>query len=101
MLKYYKIINEETKEVIVGLGDNISFYIQNGMNEGEVEKAFNEKWYLKGFAPEKPEKTYSEKRREEYPPIEEQLDMIYWDNVNGTSFWKDKITEIKEKYPKE
>lgn len=101
MLKYYKIINEETKEVIVGLGNNIPFYIQNGMTEGEVENAFNGKWYLKGFAPEKPEKTYLERRREEYPPIEEQLDMIYWDNMNGTSFWKEKITEIKKMYPKE
>ena len=45
--------------------------------------------------------TYSELRQQEYPPIAEQLDMLYWDSVNGTSNWLDKITEIKNKYPKE
>ena len=47
-----------------------------------------------------PEPTYAELRQQEYPPIEEQLDMIYWDKVNGTNNWADLITEIKEKYPK-
>ena len=45
--------------------------------------------------------TYSDLRQKEYPPITEQLDMLYWDSVNGTSNWLDKITEIKNKYPKE
>lgn len=49
---------------------------------------------------EQPEPTYAELRQQEYPPIEEQLDMIYWDKVNGTNDWVDLITEIKEKYPK-
>lgn len=43
---------------------------------------------------------YIEKRINEYPSIENQLDMIYWDMINGTSNWKDTITEIKNKYPK-
>lgn len=45
--------------------------------------------------------TYAEKRALEYPTIQDQLDMIYWDSVNGTSLWMEKIAEIKEKYPKE
>lgn len=45
--------------------------------------------------------TYSELRQQEYPPIAEQLDMLYWDSINGTSNWLDKITSIKNKYPKE
>ena len=101
MLKYCKIINDATNEVSVGLGDNTSFYIQTGMTEKEVETGFDGKWYIKGYAPNESEKTYTEKRQNEYPPIEEQLDMIYWDAVNGTSYWKNKISEIKEKYPKE
>lgn len=52
-------------------------------------------------APPKPEPTYADKRRGEYPSIEEQLDMLYWDMVNGTSKWKDMRTSIKNKYPKE
>ena len=45
--------------------------------------------------------TYKEKRQNEYPKIEEQLDMIYWDKINNTSIWQDTITQIKTKYPKE
>ena len=27
--------------------------------------------------------------------------MLYWDKVNGTNTWQEKIAEIKAKYPKE
>jgi hypothetical protein len=43
---------------------------------------------------------YQYKRAKEYPSIQEQLDMQYWDSVNGTTIWQDKINEIKTKYPK-
>ena len=43
---------------------------------------------------------YKENRANEYPSIQEQLDMQYWDSVNGTTTWQDKINEIKTKYPK-
>jgi len=35
-----------------------------------------------------------------YPSIQEQLDMQYWDLVNDTTTWKDKITQIKTDNPK-
>lgn len=44
--------------------------------------------------------SYRTDRRLEYPPLQEQLDMMYWDSVNGTSNWKDLIQSVKEKYPK-
>ena len=40
-----------------------------------------------------------ETRKKLYPSIQEQLDMQYWDNVNGTTIWKDKIAEIKSTHP--
>ncbi len=43
---------------------------------------------------------YIAARKSEYPSIQDQLDMLYWDKINGTNNWQDKITEIKEKYPK-
>lgn len=43
---------------------------------------------------------YQYLRKDEYPPIEDQLDMIYWDKVNGTNNWETLIQSIKEKYPK-
>ena len=35
-----------------------------------------------------------------YPSIEDQLDMQYWDQVNGTTTWKDAIAKVKVNYPK-
>ena len=100
MKKYTKIINEETKQCDVGLGTDASFYQACGMVEMDVEQAYDGSWYVEGYAPEKPEPTYAEKRLAEYPSIGDQLDMIYWDKVNNTNLWQEKITEIKNKYPK-
>ena len=53
-------------------------------------------------APEPPpEPTYDELRAEAYPSIQEQLDMQYWDKVNGTNQWQQAITTVKATYPKE
>lgn len=62
-------------------------------------KKFNGRYVIVEVLEEK--LTYSELRQQEYPSIKEQLDMIYWDSINGTSNWLDKISEIKNKYPKE
>jgi len=35
-----------------------------------------------------------------YPSMEEQLDMLYWDKVNGTEKWKAAIDKIKTDNPK-
>jgi hypothetical protein len=43
---------------------------------------------------------YQRDRVKEYPSIQEQLDMQYWDAVNGTTVWQDTINAIKAKYPK-
>ena len=49
---------------------------------------------------EKDALAYQGKRREEYPSIEEQLDIIFWDIKNGATEWEDSIQVIKNKYPK-
>lgn len=55
-----KIINEETKQCEVGLGNDIEFYKSLGMSEMNVEKAYNGNWYLEGYAPVKPSPTLEE-----------------------------------------
>ena len=35
-----------------------------------------------------------------YPTIQEQLDMQYWDKVNGTTNWQDAIAKVKADTPK-
>jgi hypothetical protein len=43
---------------------------------------------------------YKDQRATAYPSIQEQLDMQYWDGVNGTTTWGDAIAAIKEGFPK-
>tara|TARA_B100001248_G_C27226499_1_gene382749 strand:- start:185 stop:496 length:312 start_codon:yes stop_codon:yes gene_type:complete len=43
-------------------------------------------------------KLYQHKRAEEYPSIEDQLDDIFHNGIDG---WKSTIQAIKDKYPKE
>ena len=45
-------------------------------------------------------KLYSYARQEQYAPIKQQLDMMYHDQVNGTSTWKDHIAAVKAAHPK-
>ena len=43
---------------------------------------------------------YRFKRADEYPSIQEQLDMQYWDKKNGTTTWVDAIAKVKSDNPK-
>ena len=43
---------------------------------------------------------HKEDRRKAYPRIEEQLDMQYWDLVDGTTKWKDAVAKVKSDNPK-
>ena len=43
---------------------------------------------------------YQRDRAIAYPTIQEQLDMQYWDKVNGTTNWEDAIAKVKSDIPK-
>ena len=60
MLKYAIIVNSETKVCDVALGTDTEFYKSIGMEEIDVEQAYDGQWYIKGYAPEKPAPTESE-----------------------------------------
>ena len=45
-------------------------------------------------------KQYQRERATAYPSIQEQLDMQYWDKVNGTTNWVDAIAKVKSDIPK-
>ena len=45
-------------------------------------------------------KQYQRDRAAAYPSLAAQLDMQYWDSVNGTTVWSDTIAAIKQEYPK-
>lgn len=39
-------------------------------------------------------------RDRQYPSIPDQLDMLYWDKVNGTENWLNSIESVKNRFPK-
>ena len=53
----------------------------------------NQKWNDQQFG-------YIQARVEAYGSIADQLDMMYWDGVNGTTVWADHIAQVKSDNPK-
>ncbi len=45
-------------------------------------------------------KQYQRDRAKAYPSLQEQLDMQYHDQVNGTTTWADAIAKVKSDFPK-
>ena len=43
---------------------------------------------------------YKTDRKIAYGSIADQLDMMYWDAVNGTTNWQDHIAQVKSDNPK-
>ena len=77
----YKQVNNERME----LSD--SDYDQAKIDLG------NSKWDAQQFG-------YIQARQEAYGSIADQMDMQYWDQVNGTTTWKDYIAKVKSDNPK-
>ena len=112
---YAKIINEETKLCDIGDGTNSAFYKSIGMTEMEVELGYDGSWYVKGYAPAKPEPTKEEqqKAREEayiakVDPItchinrlkdEEQTPEVIAEIAQLVEERKAKVEEIKARFP--
>ena len=46
------------------------------------------------------ENGYKQARQEAYGSVANQLDMQYWDLVNGTTIWADHIAQVKANNPK-
>ena len=45
-------------------------------------------------------KKYQRDRATAFPPLQEQLDMQYWDKVNGTNKWQEAVAKVKADNPK-
>ena len=95
----YKIRNSGGVEDILNLELNIS--IPKDHNNVDYQR-FIDDIYEKGIgivegADYVGVTSYTDARRAEYPPLEEQLDKIYHSGVDA---WKVEIKAIKDKYPK-
>ena len=77
----YKQVNNERLE-----------FSQADYDQAIIDRA-NAKWNDQQFG-------YIQARQEAYGSIAEQLDMMYWDGVNGTTTWADHIAQVKADNPK-
>jgi len=60
----------------------------------EIEAGYNE------YQAQHQAKQYQRDRKAAYKPLAEQLDMMYWDKVHGTTTWQDHIDQVKADNPK-
>lgn len=94
MLKYAQIVNEETKECSVGLGTDVEFYQSIGMEEMDVEEAYNGVWYVAGYAPKKPQEEINQELIAEY---QQHLDDTDWYVVRYSETGVEIPEEIRQK----
>lgn len=74
MIKYATIIDDNTKSVAVGIGEDTAYYASIGMKPMDVEQAHNGLWYLVGYAPAEPAPTVYE----QVTQLEKQYEMNRW-----------------------
>ena len=64
MKKYAKVLDDKTKRcmILVNNEDINEFFIEKGFTLQEVEEAYDYNWYIKGYAPSKPQSLINEER---------------------------------------
>lgn len=66
MICRYKIHDQETNEVLIAVGDNIQFFESIGYTEvGEVERAYDGRYFVAGHAPMMPQEEVATQVRAE------------------------------------
>lgn len=94
-------LNEHKEQIKSDNPEGSIYHDNNGTREALTGDDY-ELWltYSAEAAKNKEDNQYKEDRKKAYASIEEQLDMMYWDKVNGTTTWKDHIAEVKADNPK-
>ena len=85
---YYYLINGET----------FCFSTEQAKHSGKEIEPTEEPY--KTIHAEFAKNEYARNRADAYPSIGDQLDMQYWDQVNGTTTWKDAVAKVKADNPK-
>jgi len=97
----YKIIGENLDFIrVINSDGSITNFGEGSYNYQQFIQDVAEQGISIVEGPDIIEPDYATLRQQEYPSREEQLDMMYWDKVNGTNIWEDTIQSIKTKYPK-
>ena len=83
---------EAAKPLKKQVGNEVMEFTEDDYDQAITDLA-NVKWEEQQFG-------YIKAREEAYGSIAEQLDMQYWDAVNGTTTWKDHVAQVKSDNPK-
>ena len=98
MITYAQIVDKQTKLVVVGTGTDKAYYQSIGMTQMDVEQAYNGAWYVKGYAPEKPEPIIEEqvaKLEAETGLTRVMREMVLAENSGASDYVKAKAKEIE------
>jgi len=96
IIKSIKAINPNAQVVVIG-NDINSIEWHNGTTPIPANEILAKQQEL---IAEYNSNKYQRDRAKDYPSIQEQLDMQYWDKINGTNKWQQAINAVKQKYPK-
>ena len=99
MITYAQIVDKQTKLVVVGTGTDSAYYKSIGMVPMDVEQAYNGAWYVKGYAPAKPEPSIEEqviKMEAETGLTRVMREMILAENSGASDYVKAKAQEIED-----
>lgn len=94
MIKYAKIVDNETKKCDVGLGTNEEFYRSIGMERMDVEQAYDGAWYLVGYVPAEPHNDIIKRKIEELEATITQRNLR--SAIQGDEFALNKINKVEE-----
>ena len=83
---------EAAKPLFAQVNDERREFTEEEYAQAKVDLG-NHKWDAQQFG-------YIQARQEAYGSVQDQLDMQYWDEVNGTTTWKDHIAKVKSDNPK-
>ena len=98
MITYAQIVDKQTKLVVVGTGTDSAYYQSIGMTPMDVEQAYNGAWYVKGYAPSKPEPTIGEqviKMEAETGLTRVMRELVLAENSGASEYVKAKAQEIE------
>ena len=100
IVSYYDAVKE-----IVGIDNMIGGNINGPISKIEFVKGFTNLPTEEQIQSKKSElqADYDSKqyqRERQYPSIQDQLDMQYWDRKNGTKTWEESIDKVKADNPK-
>ena len=96
-------LEDEIKYTVVDLAqDEFDSSLIYYLEDGEVKtKSGDTAERRKGVEEAKKEQAKTQYQRDRiYATWQEQMDMQYWDQVNGTTTWKDAVAKVKSDNPK-